>query len=189
MIAVEIVPVALPDSVDARDARDFLDYVTIAGTVTREQSGSSALAQDPAEVLARLRDTSSATWVPLLARIAGRAAGAAQLMAPADGSVLANLSVFVPRRDTGILETMLIKAAEDQARSRWRTALRAVSLHRPDPEGDAIPAASGDESVPRDPQARAWAESGYTLERVTRHAVEHHDLEYLAAEWRKALTV
>ena len=36
MIAVEIVPVALPDSVDARDARDFLDYVTIAGTVTRE---------------------------------------------------------------------------------------------------------------------------------------------------------
>lgn len=186
MIAVEILPVALPDSVDASDARDFLDYVTIAGTVMREQSGSGALAQNPGEVLARLRDTSTATSVPLLARIAGRAAGAAQFMAPADGSVLANISVFVPRRDTGILEAMLIKAAEKQARARWRTALRAVSLHRPDPDGDSIPAANGEEEVPRDPQARAWAESGYALERVTRH-VGPYEVEYLSAEWRKAL--
>ncbi|WP_345752036.1 hypothetical protein [Microbacterium rhizophilus] len=189
MIAVEILPVTLPDSVEASDARDFLDYVRIAGTVTREQSGSSALAQDPGEILARLRDAATATWVPLLARIAGRPAGAAQFMAPADGGVLANISVFVPRRDTGILEAMLIKTAEEQARSRWRTALRAVSLHRPGPEGDAIPTASGDGSVPRDPQARALAESGYTLERVSRHPVPHHDLEYLSAEWRKALAV
>lgn len=187
MIAVEIAPVALPDSVESPDARDFLEYLTVAGTVMREQSGSGALAQDPADVLARLRDTSVATCVPLLARIAGRAAGAAQFMAPAGGGVLANISVFVPRRDTGVLEAMLIKAAEEQARTHWRTALRAVSLHRPDDDADEIPAAAGDESVPRDPQARALTESGYTLERVTRHAVGHHDLEYLSAEWRKAL--
>ncbi|WP_456286387.1 hypothetical protein M1D46_01575 [Microbacterium sp. JZ70] len=184
MIAVEIAPVTLPDTVDARDARDFLDYLEVAATVMREQSGAGVGAQKPADALERLR---GATCVPLLARIAGRAAGAAQFMAPADGGALASISVFVPRRDAGILEAMLIKAVEEQARAHWFAAVRAVSLHRPDTEGDVIPAADGGEAAPRDPQARALAESGYALETVTRHPTGWGDLEYLAAEWRKDL--
>ena len=186
MIAVEILPVALPDSADSPDARDFLDYVALAGMVTSEQTGAGALAQHPSEALARMRDGSGAS-VALLARIAGRAAGAARLVAPDDGSVRASISVFVPRRNAGILETMLIKAVETEARARWRVAIRAVSLHRPDPDGDAIPTASGDGSVPRDPQARALAESGYTLHHVERHATAESTAEHLAAEWLKTL--
>jgi hypothetical protein len=184
MIAVEIEPVALPSSVNSDEARDFLDYLGIAATVMREQSGAGVATQNAAVTLARLRDTTTTTCEPLLARIAGRAAGAAQLMAPTSGGVLANISVFVPRRDAGILETMLIKEVEERARARWFAAL---SLHRPDTDGDVIPTADGEGAVPRDPQARALAESGYALEKVTRESVAGRDLEYLSAEWRKDL--
>lgn len=190
MIAVEIVPVALPTNVDGPDARDFRDYVDLANVVMREQAGGGAPHRDARTVLAGMRDTSEATWTPLLARIAGRAAGAAQLRIP-HGSLRADLGVFVPRRDTGLLEALLIQAAEEQARAWGRVMLRAVSLHRPDPDAESIPAAADEGAVPRDPQARALFECGYALKQVSEH--HHVDAElgfesrHLSGEWRKRL--
>lgn len=190
MIAVEIAPVALPASAEGPGARDFIDYVELANAVMREQAGGGALHRTPGVVLGGMRDTSEATWTPLLARIGGRAAGAAQLRLP-HGSLRADLGVFVPRRDAGLLEALLIQASEDQARASGRIVLRAVSLHRPDPGAESIPAADERGAVPRDPQARALFECGYSLEQVAEHRRADPELGFesvhLSGEWRKRL--
>ncbi|WP_221584760.1 hypothetical protein [Microbacterium sp. G2-8] len=171
MIAIDIVPVALPETVDAPDARDFVDYVAVTNAAMREQTGSAALRQRPEDVLASMRETDHAMWSAFLARIDGDAVGAAQLVAPFGEGSHASMGVFVTRRISGgRIETMLIKEVERAARDLMRSRIRAVSLHRADPGGPTIASEDDAGSVPRDPQSRSLSDAGYALGQVMRYS-------------------
>ncbi|MEZ2390795.1 GNAT family N-acetyltransferase [bacterium RCC_150] len=169
---VEIGQLWIPDSLDAEDAKDFLDAVEVSRKVRMQVWGSDDLAYTPLEKLLELSDPYE-RQVILVARVDGRIVGTVDIALPlADNMDLAEFTLDIlpefQRRGVG---RQLLEAAEHFAKSEGRTMIMvdtnhpASSLH-----GDAdkqLTPGSGMGFVPLASREVDFAQrTGYTLQHI-----------------------
>ena len=92
---VEIGQLWIPDSLDGRDAKDFLDAVEVSRKVRMQVWGSDDLAYTPLEKLLELSDPYE-RQVILVARVDGRIVGTVDIVLPlADNMDLAEFTLDI----------------------------------------------------------------------------------------------
>ncbi|HKU31816.1 GNAT family N-acetyltransferase [Arthrobacter sp. NyZ413] len=127
---VEIGQLWIPDSLDGRDAKDFLDAVEVSRKVRMQVWGSDDLAYTPLEKLLELSDPYE-RQVILVARVDGRIVGTVDIALPlADNMDLAEFTLDIlpdfQRRGIG---KQLLEAAEHFARSEGRSIVLVDTNH------------------------------------------------------------
>jgi len=171
---VTIQPIAVPETVDAADARVFLEMVRIANAVCLEDAGHDYLREEPDEMLGFWQDQSDWTQVGFAALRGADVLGAVKLMISneADASTVEfDLMVDPPHRGRGV-EELLLAEVEREARRRGLSTIQTWTLHRPDAAGARLEPSTGWGSIPADDaQTRFQQENGFTLEQVERNSV------------------
>ena len=170
---LSVARVAVPDTVTASSAQDFIDMIDVLNRGVEHDVGSDHLRLPPSEMLPSWRDQRYVERGGHLARRDGRAVGALQWSASTEeGSRNLEFDVAtVPEaRGDGVAELLLERAIDD-ARARGRTALQTYSLHRLDTGLPTLPSPSGFGGVPRDEWTRFYLDRGFTLQQVERNSV------------------
>jgi len=170
---VTISPVVVPASVDAPDARVFVEMVRIANAVCLHDAGHDYLHEEPEEMLGMWQD--QADWIQLgFAALRGdEVLGVVKMMIsnqPDAGTVEFDLMVDPPHRGQG-LEGPLLAEVEREARDRGISTIQTWTLHRPDAVGERLASPTGWGSIPADAEARLQQQNGFTLEQVERNSV------------------
>jgi GNAT superfamily N-acetyltransferase len=160
---------AIPSSIDAPDAADFIEMTRVRNEIEAETVGNYDLAYEPAELLPGWQDPYEPQRL-LLARVDGSIVGRGIYSAPIeDGSREVWLEAQVHPRFRGrgigaaLYDQLARWAAEDQ-----RSVLQCYVLHG-NAEGERIPSPTGFGSAPRNtPETRFLLARGYALEQVER---------------------
>lgn len=169
--ALTVEQIVVPETLDAADARVFLEMVRIGNDMCRHDAGHDNLAQEPQEALGFWHDGSDWTHIGFAAERDGEVIGAVALQfATEEGTTTAEFDLMVdPRRWGEGAEEALLEAVERAARQHGRTTLQTWTLHRPDPSGTRLDAPTGFGSVPADDRQTVFQRAhGYALEQVER---------------------
>jgi len=161
---------AIPASIDAPDATDFIEMTLVRNEVEADIVGNFDLAYTPTELLPAWQNPDEPKRI-FVARINGRIVGrAAHELQSGDNVVSAWLAVEVlpSARRLGIGEALhdrVVAIAVDEGRS----VLQSFTLHRPTTGGPRVESPTGFGSVPRDdPGTRFLLAHGYRLAQVER---------------------
>jgi GNAT superfamily N-acetyltransferase len=169
---VEIGQLWIPDSLDAADAKDFIDAVEVSRKVRMQVWGSDDLAYTPLEKLLELADPYE-RQVILVARVDGRIVGTVDIALPlADNMDLAEFTLdILPEFQRQGVGRQLLEAAEHFAKSEGRSMIMvdtnhpAASLHGA-AEEQLVPG-SGLGFVPLASREVDFARrTGYTLQHI-----------------------
>jgi GNAT superfamily N-acetyltransferase len=174
-----IVPVVVPATVDAPDARLFVEMVRIANAVCLHDAGHDYLHEEPEEMLGMWQD--QADWTQLGfaairhddAESADEVLGVVKLLIsnqPDASTIEFDLMVDPPYRGQGV-EQRLLAEVEREARERGIDTIQTWTLHRPDAPGERLASPTGWGSIPADAEARLQQANGFTLEQVERNSV------------------
>jgi len=171
LTSVELRPLAIPDSIDAPDAGDYLEMVRVRNAVYREISGHDDHAIAPDELLPHLPsspDTERSMWIVL---DHGRVVGRIGLDFPLeDGSAVAFWLIELLREAWGQgIGAAAYDLVERTARDHGRTVLQSWAEH-PAATGPHLTAPTGFGSIPHDHAARFYLRHGYALEQIERNS-------------------
>jgi GNAT superfamily N-acetyltransferase len=172
--ALTVERIIVPDTLEAPDARVFLEMVRIANAVCRHDAGHDYLREEPEEMLGLWQDQTD--WTQLgFAVMRGRdVLGAVKLMISTEPHTTAlefDLMVDPPHRGRGV-EELLLAEVEREARERGITVIQTWTLHRPSLGGARLEPSTGWGSIPADdPQTAFSRQNGFTLEQVERNSV------------------
>lgn len=169
-----IQPVPLPDSLDAPDARLFLETVRIANAVCLHDAGHDDLHEDPDEMLGFWREQTDWTQQAFAAVRGGRVLGVVKLMHGNEEDVRTiefDLMVDPPHWGEGA-EQLLLAEVERVARERGLLTIQTWTLHRPETGGPRLQPTTGWGAIPADDRQTVFQlESGFSLEQVERNSV------------------
>ncbi|MBD3941571.1 GNAT family N-acetyltransferase [Microbacterium sp. NEAU-LLC] len=170
---VTISPVVVPKTVDAPDARVFVEMVRIANAVCLNDAGHDYLHEEPAEMLGSWHDQTDWVQLGFAAQRGDDVLGVVKMLIanqPDVSSLEFDLMVDPPHRGRGT-EELLLAEVEREARERGIATIQTWTLHRPDDGGERLPSPTGWGSVPADTEARLQQANGFTLEQVERNSV------------------
>lgn len=170
---ITIEPVAIPSSLDAADAADFLAMVDVRNAVARERSGHDGLGYSAEELLPGWQNDEDVEGHAWLVRRDGRAIGRLFVEFPQeDGSQVSEIAIelLADAWDPAIAVAGL-RLVEDETRARGRSIIRGWTMHRPDPSAGQLAAPTGFGRIPQDGYAQAYLDAGFTLEQVERNSV------------------
>ncbi|GAA3627083.1 GNAT family N-acetyltransferase [Microbacterium awajiense] len=189
---LEIRPLAIPASIDADDAGDFIAMVRVRNAVYREITGNDddGIAAD--ELLPYYRpdpDERRLVWVLALD---GDVVGRAGIDMPQHpGSKNAYWLIELLRRAQGRgVGARAYQLVEQAAREHGRTVLQSWAEH-PAADGPQLDAPTGFGSIPEDRVARFYLDRGYVLEQIERKSAfdmrgDFAEVERLAADAERA---
>ncbi|MCW5951631.1 MAG: GNAT family N-acetyltransferase [Propionibacteriaceae bacterium] len=167
---IELRPLAIPASIDAADAADFITMTEVRNQVYREISGHDDNAMTPTELLPHYRPTPYEERLAWVVVDQGRIVGRAGLDLPTEeGSRVGYWLVELLREAQGRgLGSQAYALIEQTAREQGRTVLQSWAEHNETP-GERLAAPTGFGSVPAEESAvRFFVKHGYTLEQVER---------------------
>ena len=171
---VTVERITVPATVDAPDARTFLEMVRIANAVCLEDAGHDYLREEADEMLGFWQDQSDWTQLGFAVLRGDTVLGAVKIMISNQADVSTvdfDLMVDPPHRGKG-LEELLLAEVEREARERGLATIQTWTLHRPQADGARLEPPTGWGSIPADdPQTRFQLASGFTLEQVERNSV------------------
>lgn len=170
---ITIQPVAVPATVDAPDARLFVEMVRIANAVCLHDAGHDYLREEPEEMLGMWQDQADWTQLGFAALRGDEVLGVVKMLIsnqPDAGTIEFDLMVDPPHRGEGI-EVPLLAEVEREARERGISTIQTWTLHRPDVVGERLDSPTGWGSIPADAEARLQQALGFTLEQVERNSV------------------
>jgi GNAT superfamily N-acetyltransferase len=170
-ISFTIDEITVPQSIDAPDAKDFIDLVGVRNEVEVEVLGSDALLLSAEALAPMFRDASHRRQRHFVARLDGSAVGRARLawktVAEARSASL-TIDVLESFRRQGIGQALLDKL-ESEAAGLGRDVLQSDLGHQVLPGGERLPSPTGFGSLPmEDPGVRFLVRNGYVLEMVAR---------------------
>lgn len=168
---LEFRPLAVPASIDAPDAADFVEMVRVRNEIYRQISGHDDHRISPDELLPHYRATPYETrlvWIIV-----------------DDGAVIGRVGVDLPHEDDSHTAFWLIELlrpswgrgigtaayeiVERTARDHGRTVLQSWAEH-PAAPGPQLKPPTGFGAVPEDHIARFFQRHGYSLEQVERNS-------------------
>ncbi|HKT56466.1 MAG TPA: GNAT family N-acetyltransferase [Microbacterium sp.] len=166
-----LVPLTIPDTLDAQDAGDFVAMVHTRNEICREINGNDDEDSTPAELLpvfGRSEYTQRLWWI---VRLDGEVVGRVGVELPReDGSRVAIWWIELLRRVWGRgIGTGALAVVERTARDHGRTVLQAWAAHTHG-DGEQLAAPTGFGSVPEDHAARFLLRHGYALEQIERQS-------------------
>ena len=167
---IELRPLAIPASIDATDAADFIAMVEVRNQIYREITGGDDHAMTPAELLPNYQpdpDQERFVWLIVADQ---RVVGRAGLDLPnEEGSRVGYWLVELLRDAHGYgWGSRAYELVERTAREHGRTVLQAWAQHNEVP-GDRLVPPTGFGSLPAaDPATRFFRKHGYTLEQIER---------------------
>jgi len=170
---VTISPVVVPQTLDASDARVFVEMVRIANAVCLHDAGHDYLREEPEEMLGFWQDQSDWTQLGFAALREETVLGVVKMMIsnqPDVSSIEFDLMVDPPYRGQGV-EQPLLAEVEREARERGIATIQTWTLHRPDAAGERLESPTGWGSIPADAEARRQLADGFTLQQVERNSV------------------
>jgi GNAT superfamily N-acetyltransferase len=170
---VTIQAVVVPESVEAPDARVFVEMARIANAVCLHDAGHDYLREEPEEMLGMWQDQTDWTQLGFAALRGDAVLGVVKMLISNQPDVSAiefDLMVDPPYRDQGI-EAPLLAEVEREARERGIRTIQTWTLHRPDAAGERLEPPTGWGSIPADAEARRQLADGFTLEQVERNSV------------------
>lgn len=168
---VELRPVAIPASVDAPDAEDFVEMVRVRNLVYREIAGHDdhRIAADELLPIYRLDENERRLlWAVV---VDGRTVGRVGVDLPLEGdSKVAFWLIELLREVWGRgIGSAAYDLVERTAREWGRTVLQSWAEH-PDAPGPRLKAPTGFGDIPEDHAARFYLRHGYTLEQIERNS-------------------
>lgn len=170
--AFTILPVHIPDTIDAPDAADFIAAIDVRNAVEAYSYGTDELIYSPAEMLPRWRFGHKKHWMFaawLDGRIVGR--GSIDALREEPDNCWLDVRVLPECRGLGIGKA-LAETVEATAREDGRTKLIVYALSPMESgqeSGGQLPSPTGFGSVPRqNPEVRFLLARGYTLEQIER---------------------
>lgn len=168
---LELRLLAIPASVHAADAGDFLEMVAVRNRVYREINGHDDESIAAAELLPHYRPDPREVRIMWIALIDGVVVGRAGIDLPLEeGSTIASWQIELLRevwgRGIGSAAYALIEAT---AREHGRTVLQSWAAH-PATDGPQLQPPTGFGSIPDDHAAHFYHRHGYTLEQVERNS-------------------
>lgn len=167
-----ITPLAIPASVDAANAADFLAMAELNRRVCLHDAGIAELAPSAQELLPDWLDSTDRLQIGFIARVQDRIVGTVTLSLPQEeGATTAEFDLLIDPDawDQGV-EEVLLALAEDEARRSGRTSLQTWTLHRPARGESVLVPATGWGAVPVTELSRALEAGGYRLEQVERNS-------------------
>ncbi|MCA4132857.1 GNAT family N-acetyltransferase [Arthrobacter sp. M4] len=169
---VEIGQLWIPDSLDAPDAKDFLDAVEVSRKVRMQVWGSDDLAYTPLEKFLELSDPYE-RQVILVARVEGNIVGTVDIALPlVDNTDIAEFTLdILPEYQRQGVGRQLLEAAEQLARSERRTMILIDTNHPASSlsgtEANQLVPDSGQGFVPLASREVDFARrTGYTLQHI-----------------------
>lgn len=173
-LSVQVEQLWVPDSLDGKDAADFLAAVDVARQVRMQTWGNDDLAYTPEEFLEAFNDPYE-RLVVLVAKIESHIVGRAGISMPlAENTEMAIVSLdILPRYQGGGVGRELLDAAEHFARGEMRRTV-LVETHHPasaleNASGRMVDSASGSGSLPLGSREVIFAQkTGYELQQVER---------------------
>ncbi|MET0297588.1 MAG: GNAT family N-acetyltransferase, partial [Microbacterium sp.] len=171
LAGLELRRLAIPASVDASDARDFVDMVDVRNRIYEEIDGHGDEAITPAELLPHYQPDPHQLRYVWLVVLDGVVVGRAAVDIPQEAGSrtafwLIDLLRDVWGRGIGSAAYALI---EQTAREHGRTILQSWATH-PSSDGPHITAPTGFGSIPDDHAAQFYRRHGYGLEQVERNS-------------------
>ncbi|MFL0411480.1 GNAT family N-acetyltransferase [Microbacterium paludicola] len=184
LLDVTIEPLTLPESLESRDAADFLEVVRIGNEAWRRASGTDLHDDDPAEMLVRWRETPYRVTHVVFARLDGRIVGAGRVEIDKTTRDSAEIDVvLVEEHEQGPVAEAVMAAAEALAHENGRTVLQAWTIHRPDPVEHRLVPPTGAGWIPEDdPTTRLMRGAGFRLGQVERNSVFELNGSYEAVD-------
>jgi len=170
---VELRRLAIPRSLDAAGAADFVAMVETRNAVYRQINGNDDESLTPAELLPRYRDEKYERNLLWLAFLDGRPVGRIVLSLPLEpGSRVAFVNAEVLREAWGRgVGGAAARVVEHEAAAAGRTVLQTWATHTgPDADG-RLAAPTGFGAIPYDHVARFLQNRGYRLEQIERKSV------------------
>lgn len=161
---------AIPASVDAEDAADFIEMTRVRNEIEADIVGNFDLAYTPTELLPAWQNPDEPKRI-FVARIDGRIVGRAvhELQSGAGvASAWLAVEVLPTARRRGVGEALHERVVAI-AVAEGRSVLQSYTLHRPAGGGPRVESPTGFGSVPReDPGTRFLLAHGYRLAQVER---------------------
>lgn len=171
LATLAIVPLVVPETLDAPDAGPFLDFVRIANAACRRDAGHGDLDYEPHEALVSWHDQEDWGHSGFLAMRDGVAVGAAKVSYQKEEdarTIEFELWVDPDRWGEGV-EEALLGAVEDEARALDRRTIQIYTYHRPGSDGPRLAPTTGWGSVATDDRQTVFhVDNGFTLEQVER---------------------
>lgn len=171
---ITVVPMIVPDRVDAPDAAGFCAMVELGNEFCRHDAGHDDFEQTAAENLPGWQDQTDRTQVGFIAVRDGEMVGAGTMIYANEPGTLSMEFDIYGRPDLwgeGI-EEALLDVIEREAAARGRTILQTWTLHRGDSTDEMLSSPTGFGGVPlHDRQTAFFLEHGYTFEQVERNSV------------------
>ncbi|MGO3190031.1 MAG: GNAT family N-acetyltransferase [Microbacterium sp.] len=165
-----ITEMALPASVDASDAAEFLALAQLNNEMCVVDTATNVLHEEPAEMLPHWLDRSDSTSRGYIARRGIDIVGAAYLKTSNEaGSATAESEILVipPHRASGVAQALLTHV-EGEARALGRTLLQVWTLHPAAGSDRMLTPATGHGSVAAHELSDLFAANGFTMEQVER---------------------
>ena len=168
----ELRRVAIPASIDAPEATDFVAMTRVRNAIYLEISGSDDEAFEPAELLPYYRPSDYELRYVWLMLLDGTPVGRVGVDIPLeDGSRTAFWLVELLREVWGRgIGTAAYRLVEETASEHGRTILQSWAEHPAAPD-DRLEPPTGFGSIPRDHVARFFLRHGHTLEQVERSSL------------------
>jgi GNAT superfamily N-acetyltransferase len=188
-----LVPLVVPDSLDADDAADFRAYGDLNRLICDEAVGLPDIAPNAAQMLSSWQDTTDSLNTGFVARSGDQIVGMITISyAREEDANAAEIDLLVPECHWGNgVEDALLALAETEARAHGRSVLQIWTLHRPEETHRMIAPRTGWGRVPATPLSDLIEAQGYAFEQVERNSELnlHTDLAPVRAALTDALAV
>lgn len=168
---ITITPLTIPESIDAANAAEFIEFVLVRNAIYEEISGNADEAVSPEELLPHYDEDPDEIRYVWVIRDGERIIGRAGVDFPLEeGSKVGYWIVEILRSHfrQGI-GTAAYALIEQTARENGRTVLESWAEH-PNAEGPRLAPPTGFGEIPHDNVARYYQSLGYTLEQVERRS-------------------
>lgn len=168
-IGAELRPLAIPASLDAADAADFIEMVRVRNRVYREISGHDDHRIAADELLPAYRPDEHERRLMWTVNVDGEMVGRVGVDLPLEGDSKVAFWLIELVRDAwgrGV-GSAAYELVERTARAHGRSVLQSWAEH-PDAPGPRLAAPTGFGTIPKDHAARFYARHGYTLEQIER---------------------
>ncbi|WP_456285459.1 GNAT family N-acetyltransferase [Microbacterium sp. JZ70] len=160
-----------PESLDAPDATDFLEFVRLGNAAWRRDSGTDLHDDDPADVLSRWQEQTYHVITPLVAREGDRIVAAGALDAERSKQRTAEIDVEVADGHDAAGDALL-SALEEIAAAQGRSVLQGWTIHRAGVDGEQLVPPTGAGAIPaEDASAQRMLRAGFALSQVERNSV------------------
>ncbi|GAB3272561.1 GNAT family N-acetyltransferase [Microbacterium lacusdiani] len=169
---IRIEPVAVPETLDAPEAAEFVALAELSNQAWRRESGTDLHDDDPRELIVRWRETPYRATRVIAARVDGEPAGMAYLELDKTTQESAEIDVsLAAEHDDGPVADALFAELERIARESGRRILQSWTIHRAEPVEDRVIPPTGAGWIPLDAGYRRMVRNGYALGQVERNSV------------------